>query len=277
MVEIEELQQEVEKLWAGRDDISYGDPHATEVIESVMDLLEDGSLRVAQWDGTSGDTVVNLWVKYAILLMFKVHDNEVIINSPFTYRDKVSLRSANTLNKVRLVPGAIVRRGCHIGDDAVLMPSFVNTGAYVGDGTMVDTWATVGSCAQVGSRVHLAGGVGIGGVLEPPQALPVMIGDDVFIGSRSMITQGAKVGTGAVLGEGTLLNPSIPVIDADSGNEISRGVIPPWCVALQAQRRKSFKGGEFFLPCVLVVRYLTTGERLDKAALESILREHGLG
>ncbi len=277
MVEIDDLQQQIEELWEKRDSISYGDSHATKVTESVMDLLEEGSLRVAQWDGAGGETVVNLWVKYAILLMFKVHESEFISDPPFTYRDKVPLRSTDTLNKVRLVPGAIARRGCFLGEDVVLMPSFVNTGAYVGEGTMVDTWATVGSCAQVGKRVHLAGGVGIGGVLEPPQANPVMIGDDVFIGSRSMITQGARVGNGAVLGEGTLLNPSIPVIDADSGDEISRGFIPPWCVALQAQRRKIFKGGEFFVPCVLVVRYITPGERLDKAALESVLREHGLG
>jgi 2,3,4,5-tetrahydropyridine-2-carboxylate N-succinyltransferase len=277
MVQIEDLQRQVEKLWERRDIISQGDLQATGVVERVMDLLEEGGLRVAQWDGAGGDVVVNLWVKYAILLMFKVRDNELLLDHPFSYRDKVPLRSADTLNKVRLVPGAIARRGCFIGEDAVLMPSFVNTGAYIGEGTMVDTWATVGSCAQVGKRVHLAGGVGIGGVLEPPQALPVMVGDDVFIGSRSMITQGARVGNGAVLGEGTLLNPSIPVIDADSGDEISRGSIPPWCVALQAQRRKNFKGGEFFVPCVLIVRRLTPGERLDKAALESVLREDGIG
>ena len=140
---------------------------------------------------------------------------------------------------------------------------------------MVDTWATVGSCAQVGERVHLSGGVGIGGVLEPPNARPVIIEDDVLIGSRSMVTQGARVGKGAVLGEGTILNPSIPVFDAWSGDELGRGYVPPWSVAVSAMRRRQYPSGEFFLPCVLVVRNLTPGERHDKAMLNEILREHG--
>jgi 2,3,4,5-tetrahydropyridine-2-carboxylate N-succinyltransferase len=142
---------------------------------------------------------------------------------------------------------------------------------------MVDTWATVGSCAQVGARVHLAGGVGIGGVLEPPNAAPVMVGDDANIGSRCMVTQGARVGEGAVLGEGVILNPSIPVIDAESGVELDRGVVPPWSVAVGASRRREFKGGEFFLPCALVIKRLEPGERHDKAQLEAVLREHHVG
>jgi 2,3,4,5-tetrahydropyridine-2-carboxylate N-succinyltransferase len=155
------------------------------------------------------------------------------------------------------------------------MPSYVNIGAFVGAETMVDTWATVGSCAQIGERVHLSGGVGIGGVLEPPNARPVVIEDEVLIGSRSMVTQGARVGEGSVLGEGTILNPSIPVIDAWSGDELGRGYVPPWSVAVGAMRSKRYPGGEFFLPCVLVVRHLTPGERHDKAMLNDILREHG--
>jgi 2,3,4,5-tetrahydropyridine-2-carboxylate N-succinyltransferase len=157
------------------------------------------------------------------------------------------------------------------------MPSYVNIGAFVGANTMVDTWATVGSCAQIGARVHLSGGVGIGGVLEPPNAVPVVIGDDAMIGSRSMITQGARVGNGSVLGEGTVLNPGIPVIDAETGEELGRGVVPPWCVAVGASRRRVYPGGEFFLPCVLVLRHLTEGERADSAQLNAILREHGIG
>jgi 2,3,4,5-tetrahydropyridine-2-carboxylate N-succinyltransferase len=156
------------------------------------------------------------------------------------------------------------------------MPSFVNLGAYVDEGTMVDTWATVGSCAQIGKNVHLAGGVGIGGVLEPPNAVPVVIEDDAFIGSRCMVTEGARVGRGAVLGAGTILNPSIPVIDADSGEEISRGHVPDWSVAVGASRRKEFSGGEFFLPCVLVLKHLSEGERHDKAKLNDVLRTHGI-
>jgi 2,3,4,5-tetrahydropyridine-2-carboxylate N-succinyltransferase len=156
------------------------------------------------------------------------------------------------------------------------MPSYVNIGARVGAATMVDTWATVGSCAQIGERVHLSGGVGIGGVLEPPQAAPVVIGDDAFVGSRSMVIEGARVGEGAVLGAGTILSPSIPVIDAESGLEIARGEVPPWSVVVNASRRREYPGGEFFLPCALVVKRLDPGERHDKAKLEGMLREHGV-
>jgi 2,3,4,5-tetrahydropyridine-2,6-dicarboxylate N-succinyltransferase len=174
------------------------------------------------------------------------------------------------------VPGASARWGSFLEPGVIMMPSYVNIGARVGADTMVDTWATVGSCAQIGANVHLSGGVGIGGVLEPPQAAPVIVEDDALIGSRSMITQGARVGRGSVIGEGTILNPSIPVIDADSGEELSRGHVPPWCVAVQASRRREFPGGEFFLPCVLVIKRLTEGQRHDKAQLNEILRQHGV-
>jgi 2,3,4,5-tetrahydropyridine-2-carboxylate N-succinyltransferase len=141
---------------------------------------------------------------------------------------------------------------------------------------MVDTWATVASCAQIGARVHLSGGVGIGGVLEPPNAVPVVIEDEAFIGSRSMITDGARVGRGAVLGAGTILNPSIPVIDANTGEELSRGVVPAWSVAVSASRKREFAGGDFYLPCVLVLKTLTEGERHDKVALNEVLRTHSV-
>jgi 2,3,4,5-tetrahydropyridine-2-carboxylate N-succinyltransferase len=155
------------------------------------------------------------------------------------------------------------------------MPSYVNIGARVGAGTMVDTWATVGSCAQVGERVHLSGGVGVGGVLEPPQAAPVMIGDDCLVGSRCMITEGARVGKGSVLGAGLILSRSIPVIDAETGQELGRGEIPPWSVAVTATRPRTYPGGEFGLPCALVIRRLVEGERHDKGKLETLLRQHG--
>jgi 2,3,4,5-tetrahydropyridine-2-carboxylate N-succinyltransferase len=277
MDDMQKMEHQIEDLWTVRKTLKTGDRDSLQLIEPIMDLLESGNLRVAEWDGLSETVKVNLWVKHGILLLFKLLPAGTLHSGPFRYHDKVPIRQDPESASIRIVPGAIVRRGAYLGQDAVLMPSFVNIGAYVGEGTMVDTWATVGSCAQVGRHVHLAGGVGIGGVLEPPQAAPVMIGDDVFVGSRSMITQGAKVGTGAVLGEGTLLNPSIPVIDADSGKEISRGFVPPWCIALQSQRKKIYRGGEFYLPCVLIVRHLVPGERYDKTTLESILREHGLG
>src|SRR5208283_507146 len=166
---------------------------------------------------------------------------------------------------VRAVPGASARWGSFLDRGVILMPSYVNIGARVGAGSMVDTWATVGSCAQIGVQVHLSGGVGIGGVLEPAQAAPVVIEDEVMVGSRCMITQGARVGRGSVLGEGTILNPSIPVIDAETGEELSRGAVPAWSVAVSASRRREFPGGEFYLPCVLVIRRLTEGQRHDKA------------
>jgi len=156
------------------------------------------------------------------------------------------------------------------------MPSYVNIGARVGANTMVDTWATVGSCAQVGANVHLSGGVGIGGVLEPPQAAPVMVGDDALIGSRAMVVEGARVGRGAVLGAGLILSASIPVIDAETGDQVARGRIPPWCVAVMATRPRAFPGGEFGLPCALVIKRLPEGERHDKSQLESVLRHHGV-
>jgi 2,3,4,5-tetrahydropyridine-2-carboxylate N-succinyltransferase len=155
------------------------------------------------------------------------------------------------------------------------MPSFVNVGAYVGRDTLVDTWATVGSCAQIGDRVHLSGGVGVGGVLEPLQASPVIVESDAFIGSRCMLIEGARVGEGAVVGAGVILSPTIPVIDAESGVEISRGQIPPWSVAIGASRPRSFAGGEFGLPCVLVVKRLGEGERHDKVKLNELVRDHG--
>jgi 2,3,4,5-tetrahydropyridine-2-carboxylate N-succinyltransferase len=155
------------------------------------------------------------------------------------------------------------------------MPSFVNVGAYVGSGTLVDTWATVGSCAQVGEHVHLSGGVGVGGVLEPLQASPVIVDSDAFIGSRCMLIEGARVGRGAVVGAGVILSPTIPVIDAATGEELSRGHIPAWSVAIGATRPRSFPGGDFGLPCVLVIKRLAEGERPDKVRLNELVRDHG--
>src|SRR5262249_29273625 len=151
----------------------------------------------------------------------------------FEYADKIPLKRHFQRQGVRVVPGASARWGSYLAPGVILMPSYVNIGARVGAETMVDTWATVGSCAQIGDRVHLSGGVGIGGVLEPPQASPVVIGDECMIGSRCMVTQGARVGEGSVLAEGVILNPGIPVIDAETGEEVSRGVVPPWCIVVQ--------------------------------------------
>jgi 2,3,4,5-tetrahydropyridine-2-carboxylate N-succinyltransferase len=273
---IEALSESIEALWDRAADLRPGDEGALGVVTEAIDLLDRGEARVAEIDAESGDVRVNLWLKHAILLLFKMMTISTIESGPFEFADKIPLKSGFAESGVRVVPGASARWGSFLDRGVVMMPSYVNIGARVGADTMVDTWATVGSCAQIGARVHLSGGVGIGGVLEPPQAAPVMIGDDVFVGSRSMVTEGARVGEGAVLGSGTVLNPSIPVIDAESGEELGRGVVPPWSVVVNASRRREYPGGEFFLPCALVVRRLDPGNRHNKAGLEKILREHGV-
>jgi 2,3,4,5-tetrahydropyridine-2,6-dicarboxylate N-succinyltransferase len=242
--------------------------------EETIAALDRGELRVAEPVGD--EWVVHPEVQAAILDFFRARTMEPREVGPFEYHDKIPLKSGYEELGVRVVPPAVARYGAFLSRGVVLMPSYVNIGAWVGPNTMVDTWATVGSCAQIGSNVHLSGGVGIGGVLEPPNARPVIIEDNCIIGSRSMITQGARVCRGSVLGEGTVLNPGIPVIDAESGEELSRGVVPPYSIAVQAQRPRVFAGGEFFLPCVLVLRRLGEGERHDRARLNDVLREHGL-
>ena len=271
-----DLPSQIDELWSRASELSPGDSDALAVVTEAVDLLDSGRARVAEVDPATDEVVVHQWLKRAILLLFRLRAMETVELGPFEYADKLPLKSGYAASGVRVVPGASARWGSFLGNGVICMPSYVNIGARVGAGTMVDTWATVGSCAQIGEQVHLSGGVGIGGVLEPAQAAPVIIEDEVMIGSRSMITQGARVGRGAVLAEGTILNPSIPVIDAESGDEISRGHVPAWSVAVQASRRREFPGGEFFLPCVLVIKRLTEGERHDKAQLNSILRQHGV-
>ncbi len=244
-------------------------------VELVIAKLDDGQLRVAEVND-DGSIEVHEWVRQAVLLLFRLRGLEHVEVGPFEYNDRLELKHDFARRGVRAVPGAIARRGSYLAPGVILMPSFVNVGAWVGAGTMVDTWATVGSCAQIGANVHLSGGVGIGGVLEPTNAVPVVVEDDAFIGSRCMIVEGARVGRGAVLGAGTILNPSIPVIDAESGEELSRGYVPDYCVAVSASRRRAYPGGEFFLPCVLIIKRLSEGERHDKVALNNVLRDHGV-
>ncbi len=271
-----ELHVRIGELWEHRDDLAsfVSEDEARELVHRAIDLLDQGAARVAEV--VDGEVVVHEWCKQAILLLFRVAKMETIELGPFEYADKIPLKRNYQASGVRVVPGASARWGSFLDRGAVMMPSYVNIGARVGANTMVDTWATVGSCAQIGARVHLSGGVGIGGVLEPPQAAPVIIGDDCTIGSRCMVTQGARVGDGSVLGEGVILNPGIPVIDAETGDEVGRGVVPPWCIVVQAMRPRRFAGGEFHLPCALVIRRLTEGERADKAKLNDILRDHGI-
>jgi 2,3,4,5-tetrahydropyridine-2-carboxylate N-succinyltransferase len=269
-----DLAARIEELWARRDELSPSDTDATAVIREAVDLLDRGQARVAEL-GPDGEPIVHEWLKQAVLLLFRVAEMETIEVGPFEYADKLPLKKDFASAGVRVVPGASARWGCYLEPGVILMPSYVNIGARVGARTMVDTWATVGSCAQIGRDTHLSGGVGIGGVLEPPQASPVFVGDDCYIGSRCIVAEGARVGEGAVLGAGCIITGTIPVIDAETGDEISRGVVPSWCVALSATRPRRYPGGEFGLPCVLVVRRLEPGHRHDKAGLNDILRQHG--
>jgi len=252
------------------------DTDALTTVTEAIELLDSGEARIAEVDPISDEVVVHQWLKQAILMLFRLKSMETMEVGPFEFADKLPLKRNYAAAGVRVVPGASARWGSFLDRGVICMPSYVNIGARVGADSMVDTWATVGSCAQIGERVHLSGGVGIGGVLEPAQAAPVVIEDDVTIGSRCMVTEGARVGRGSLLGAGVILNPSIPVIDAETGEELSRGHVPPWCVAVQASRRREFSGGEFFLPCVLVIKRLTEGQRHDKAQLNDILRQHGV-
>jgi 2,3,4,5-tetrahydropyridine-2-carboxylate N-succinyltransferase len=270
------LEATITELYGRIGEIDPADPDVRGPVHEAVGLLDSGEARVAEVDPSSGEVVVREWLKQAILLLFRVSGITTTEVGVFEYADKLPLKHGFAAAGVRVVPGAIARWGSYLEPGVIMMPSFVNIGARVGAETMVDTWATVGSCAQIGRRVHLSGGVGIGGVLEPPNAVPVVIEDDALIGSRCMVTQGARVGEGAVLGEGTLLNPSIPVIDGETGEEVSRGRVPPWCVATGAMRRRQLPGGEFFLPCVLVHRHLAPGERHDKAKLNEVLRQVGV-
>jgi 2,3,4,5-tetrahydropyridine-2-carboxylate N-succinyltransferase len=270
-----DLQAQIEELWERRGELSPSDADAFAIVKEAIDLLDSGEARVAEWtDGGTG-VAVHQWLKQAILLLFRHTSMETIELGPFEYADKIPLKRGYQSAGVRVVPGASARWGSFLDRGVVMMPCYVNIGARVGAGSMVDTWATVGSCAQIGSNVHLSGGVGIGGVLEPAQAAPVMIGDEAMIGSRCMVVNGARVGDGAVLGAGIILSDTVPVIDAETGQELSRGVVPPWCVAVFGVRQREFAGGTFGLPCVLVIKRLAEGERHDKSKLNDLLRDHG--
>jgi 2,3,4,5-tetrahydropyridine-2-carboxylate N-succinyltransferase len=268
------VPERIDQLWEDRARLSPQDTAARDAITAAVDKIDSGQVRVAWLDPDSDAVVVDERAKRAILLAFRVLPMVQSQVGEFRYHDRVPLTSR--LDGVRAVAGAIVRWGAYVAPGAVLMPSFVNIGAYVDAGTMVDTWATVGSCAQIGKNVHLSGGVGIGGVLEPPNAVPVVVEDDAFIGSRCMVVNGARVRAGAVLGAGTILTPTTHVIDVQTGAELPRGEVPAWSVCVGGTRARTFPGGEFGMPCVLVLKRLTAGDRHDKAALNDVLRDHGV-
>ncbi len=261
---------------------------AGRVVEEVLDALDTGKLRVCE--PTDDGWVVHPWVKRAILLSFGRFDNARIVEEAFadtagpldalqlryrlpSYYDKLPTKRNWKKLGARCVPGGIARYGSYLGKGAILMPAFVNIGAYVDDGTMVDTWATVGSCAQIGKDVHLSGGVGIGGVLEPPQATPVIVEDGAFLGSRCIVVEGVRVGREAVLGAGVVLTASTPIVDVRGGEQVvTKGLIPPRAVVIPGVLPKRFPAGEFGTPCALII-----GERTDstdqKTSLNAALRD----
>ena len=245
---------------------------AREAVNAALDLLDAGTVRIAE--KRDGDWVVNQWLKRAILLSFRQRGMATEQVGPFEYHDKVPLKHGYAEAGVRVVPPAVVRHGAFVESGAVLMPSYVNIGAWVGSGTMVDTWATVGSCAQIGRNVHLAGGVGIGGVLEPPGARPVIIEDDAFIGSRCIVVEGVLIEEGAVLGAGTVVTASTAIIDVTGAEpQTIKGRIPARSVVIPGTRPKDFPAGTFSVPCALIIGQRSASTD-TKVSLNDALREH---
>ena len=272
----EQIKLLVESAWEQRGDLSPANAPKVlrQAVEECLDGLENGHLRVAEPVGEPGEWQVNQWLKKAVLLSFRLHGNEVIEAGFTRFYDKLPLRwgnessSAIELAGARVVPPATVRRGAHIGHDAVLMPSYVNIGAYVGSGTMVDTWATVGSCAQIGSNVHLSGGVGIGGVLEPLQANPTIIEDNCFIGARSEVVEGVIVERGSVLSMGVYVGQSTKIYNRETG-EVLRGRIPAGSVVVPGSLPA--KDGSHSLYCAVIVKQVDEQTR-SRTSVNEILR-----
>ena len=239
---------------------------------AALFYLDCGQARV--WN--PGTQTVNAWTKQAILDFFRFGESQILESGCFQYFDKLPLKTVESLKSVRVVPGAVARFGSFIEPGAILMPSFLNVGAYVGEGTMVDTWATVGTCAQVGKHVHLSGGVGIGGVLEPAQASPVIIEDGAFLGSRVIVVEGVRVGKEAVLGAGVVLTASSKIVDVRGEKpEITSGQIPPRAVVIPGTLPKKFPAGEFHVPCALIIGTRTESTNL-KTSLNDALRSHAI-
>ena len=269
------LQTEIEALWERRADLSSKDTAARDVVATALGSLDDGSARVAEQ--IDGEWVTHQWLKKAVLLSFRLWDNTRMgaDQPPGPWWDKVPTKFAGWDDQdfgaagVRTVPGAIVRRGAYVAKGAVLMPSFVNIGAYVGEGTMVDTWSTVGSCAQIGARVHLSGGVGIGGVLEPLQANPTIIEDDCFIGARSEVAEGVIVEQGAVLAMGVFLSASTKIVDRATG-EVFRGRVPAYSVVVPGSLPGP--GGGPSLYCAVIVKRVDAQTR-SKTSINELLRD----
>jgi 2,3,4,5-tetrahydropyridine-2-carboxylate N-succinyltransferase len=244
------MMELIEKAWDDRSLLN--ESHVRDAVVQVIDELDLGILRVAE--PLAEGWKVNEWVKKAVILYFPIMKMHTIEVGPFEFHDKIPLKSNYQQLGVRVVPHGIARHGSFLAKGVILMPSYVNIGAYVDEGTMVDTWATVGSCAQIGKRVHLSGGVGIGGVLEPVQASPVIVEDDVFVGSRCIVVEGVRVGKEAVLGANVVLTQSTRIIDVSGPEPVEhRGYVPPRSVVIPGSFAKSFPAGEYQVPCALII------------------------
>ncbi|WP_298424897.1 2,3,4,5-tetrahydropyridine-2,6-dicarboxylate N-succinyltransferase [uncultured Kordia sp.] len=264
------LKETIENAWDNRELLKNEDTQA--VIRKVIDLLDIGELRVAE--PTTDGWQVNEWVKKAVVLYFPIQKMETLEAGIFEFHDKIPLKRGYAEKGIRVVPHAIARHGAYVSKGVIMMPSYVNIGAYVDEGTMVDTWATVGSCAQIGKNVHLSGGVGIGGVLEPLQAAPVIIEDNAFIGSRCIVVEGVRVEEEAVLGANVVLTASTKIIDITGDEPIEmKGRVPARCVVIPGSYTKKFPAGEYQVPCALII-----GKRKEstnkKTSLNDALREH---
>lgn len=270
---MEAIKNNINRAWENRELLKE---EATQnQIRSVIELLDKGKVRVAEPDG-NGDWKVNDWVKKAVVMYFPIQKMETIEVPPFEFHDKIPLKTGYADLGVRVVPHAIARHGAFLERGVIMMPSYVNIGAWVGSGTMVDTWATVGSCAQIGRNVHLSGGVGIGGVLEPLQATPTIIEDDCFIGSRSIVVEGVRVGKEAVLGANVVLTKSTRIIDVTGDEPVTyKGEVPPRSVVIPGTYTKQFPAGEYQVACALII-----GKRKEstdkKVSLNDALREHSV-
>jgi len=267
---MKDLQAVIESAWTNREQLK--DANVQERIREVIQLLDVGRLRVAE--PTHDGWQVNEWVKKAVVLYFPIQKMEVLEAGIFEYHDKIPLKKGYKEKGIRVVPHAVARHGAYIAPGTILMPSYVNIGAFVDEGTMVDTWATVGSCAQIGKNVHLSGGVGIGGVLEPLQAAPVIIEDNCFIGSRCIVVEGIRVEKEAVLGANVVLTASTKIIDVTGDEPVEiKGRVPARSVVIPGSYTKAFKAGNFNVPCALII-----GQRKEstnkKTSLNDALREY---
>jgi 2,3,4,5-tetrahydropyridine-2-carboxylate N-succinyltransferase len=266
------LQSIIEKAWENRALLQEESTQKT--IREVIELLDAGKLRVAE--PTENGWQVNEWVKKAVVMYFPIQKMETLEAGIFEYHDKMPLKRGYAEKGIRVVPNAVARHGAYISKGVILMPSYVNIGAYVDEGTMVDTWATVGSCAQIGKNVHLSGGVGIGGVLEPLQAAPVIIEDGAFIGSRCIVVEGVRVEKEAVLGASVVLTGSTKIIDVTGDEPVEyKGIVPARCVVIPGSYTKKFPAGDYQVPCALIIGKRKPSTDL-KTSLNDALREYNV-